>query len=146
MILLSLVSFSAVGALPFLDSFLDKNPLARMGPPNLTNTTNVAIEHMVARAQGNDPKFNPDDPDYLQYFPEAKESHPDIVGDGMVMNYLFINLIAGADTTAIAMRAIISSFCVIAMSCKNSKERSLQLTLTVQLATALPSHCRVSSI
>lgn len=93
--------------LPFLDFLLDKNPLVRIGPPNLSNITNVAVGHMVARAQGKDPNFNPDVPDYLQHFLEAKVSHPDIVHDGMVMNYLFINLIAGADTTAISIRAVI---------------------------------------
>lgn len=100
-------SFLAIGMLPFLDIFLDKNPLIRIGPPNLSNITNVAIGHMVSRCQGTDANFNPNVPDYLQYFLEAKQSHPEIVNDGMVMNYLFINLIAGADTTAIAMRAVI---------------------------------------
>ncbi|KAK2791387.1 hypothetical protein FQN53_004568 [Emmonsiellopsis sp. PD_33] len=100
-------NFSAIGMLPFLDSLLDKNPLIRIGPPNLSNITNVAIERLIARAQGKDPNFRPGVPDYLQLFLEAKESYPEIVHDGMVMNYIFVNLVAGADTTAIALRAVI---------------------------------------
>lgn len=57
--LLTSASFSAVGTIPFLDFLLDKNPLVRIGPPNLFNITNVAIEHVVARTQVKDLNFNP---------------------------------------------------------------------------------------
>lgn len=98
--------FCTVGQMPFLDFWLDKNPVKRIGPPNLGNITRVAIEHIAARTQGKDPNFDPETPDYLQRFIEAKEQHPDVVHDGMIMNYLFINLIAGSDTTALTIRAV----------------------------------------
>ncbi|KAI6783989.1 uncharacterized protein J7T54_004535 [Emericellopsis cladophorae] len=98
--------FAAIGQVPILDYCLDKNPIKRIGPPNLGNATRVAIEHIAARTQGNDRNFDPKTPGYLQRFMEVKETYPDIVDDGMVMNYVFINLLAGSDTTALTIRAV----------------------------------------
>ncbi|KAL2167880.1 hypothetical protein VTG60DRAFT_667 [Thermothelomyces hinnuleus] len=55
---------------------------------------------------GEDKNFKEGNPDFLQYFIESKSRHPDLVNDGSVIGYLLLNLIAGADTTAIAMRAL----------------------------------------
>ncbi|KXX72952.1 Pisatin demethylase [Madurella mycetomatis] len=98
--------FSAVGQIPWLDFLLDKNPVMRIGPPNLSNVTRIALESLVARTQGKDANFNPAVPDYLAHFLESKTTHPDLVNDGTVMGYLLVNLLAGADTTAITIRAI----------------------------------------
>lgn len=99
--------FTAVGQMPWLDYLLDKNPVMRIGPPNLSNMTRIALGSLVARLQGKDENFDPATPDYLQHFLEAREAHPDlVVDDGTVMGYLFVNLLAGADTTAITIRAV----------------------------------------
>ncbi|KAF7536624.1 hypothetical protein G7054_g4385 [Neopestalotiopsis clavispora] len=98
--------FAAVGQMPFLDFVLDKNPVMRIGPPNLNRVTQRALEHLVARSQGNDKNFDPDVPDFLQHFLDAKKAHPDTVDDGVILGYMLVNLIAGADTTAITVRAI----------------------------------------
>lgn len=92
--------------MPFLDFLLDKNPVKRIGPPNLGNITRIALEHIGMRVQGADPNFDPRVPDYLHHFLAAKGTHPEVVHDGMIMNYLFINLAAGADTTALTIRAV----------------------------------------
>lgn len=34
--------FAAVGQIPFLDFLMDKNPVMRIGPPNLGNITRIA--------------------------------------------------------------------------------------------------------
>lgn len=34
--------FAAVGQMPFLDFLMDKNPVVRIGPPNLGNITRIA--------------------------------------------------------------------------------------------------------
>ena len=99
-------SFAAVGQMPFLDFLLDKNPVMRIGPPNLANITRISLEHLVARLQGKDTNYDPKVPDFLQHFIESKETHPDLVDDGVIMGYLLVNLLAGADTTAITIRAI----------------------------------------
>ncbi|KAI0174798.1 cytochrome P450 [Pestalotiopsis sp. NC0098] len=98
--------FAAVGQMPFLDFLLDKNPVARIGPPNLSNVTRIALDHLVARLQGNDKNFDPEVPDFLQHFLDAKQAHPEVVDDGTIVGYMLVNLIAGADTTAITVRAI----------------------------------------
>ncbi|KAM0547823.1 hypothetical protein ACHAPJ_010169 [Fusarium lateritium] len=102
----SLDYFAAVGQMPFLDFLLDKNPVMRIGPPNLANITRISLEHLVARLQGKDVNYDPKVPDFLQHFIESKETHPDLVDDGVIMGYLLVNLLAGADTTAITIRAI----------------------------------------
>lgn len=63
-------------------------------------------EHLISRSSGKDSNFNPKVPDFLQYFLNAKNTHPDLVDDGIIMGYLLVNLLAGADTTAITIRAI----------------------------------------
>jgi hypothetical protein len=93
--------------MPFLDFWLDKNPVYRIGPPNLGNITGIALRHIGARASGKDPNYDPATPDYLNSFLETKAANPEVVHDGMILNYVFINLIAGADTTALTIRAII---------------------------------------
>ncbi|KAF9877443.1 hypothetical protein CkaCkLH20_05143 [Colletotrichum karsti] len=98
--------FAAVGQMPFLDFLLDKNPIMRIGPPNLANITRISLEHLISRMQGKDSNFDPKVPDFLQHFIESKESHPELVNDGIIMGYLLVNLLAGADTTAITVRAI----------------------------------------
>ncbi|KAH6848218.1 cytochrome P450 [Chaetomium sp. MPI-CAGE-AT-0009] len=98
--------FSTIGQMPFLDSVLDKNPIVRIGPPSLHNVTRVALESLGARQQGKDKAFNPMVPDLLHHFIEAKLAYPDVVDDGMFMGYMMIPLLAGADTTAITIRAI----------------------------------------
>lgn len=99
-------SFAAVGQMPFLDFLLDKNPVMRVGPPNLANVTRISLEHLIARLQGKDPNYDPKVPDFLQHFVDAKNTNPDLVNDGIIMGYLLVNLLAGADTTAITIRAI----------------------------------------
>lgn len=93
--------------MPFLDSWLDKNPVYRIGPPNLGNATGIALQRIGARVAGKDPNYDPETPDYLHNFLEAKAANPEVVHDGMILNYVFINLLAGADTTALTIRAII---------------------------------------
>ncbi|KAM0335135.1 hypothetical protein ACHAQA_000175 [Verticillium albo-atrum] len=98
--------FAAVGQMPLLDFLLDKNPVMRIGPPNLGNITKISLDRLIARLQGKDTKFDPKVPDFLQRFIDSKETHPDLVNDGVIMGYLLVNLLAGADTTAITIRAI----------------------------------------
>jgi cytochrome P450 len=93
--------------MPFLDFLLDKNPIYRLGPPSLGNIQRVALERIAARVQGKDRDYNPAVPDYLHHFLEARKENPVLVDDGMLLGYLFINLVAGADTTALSIRAVI---------------------------------------
>ncbi|KAK3896552.1 cytochrome P450 monooxygenase mpaDE, partial [Staphylotrichum tortipilum] len=98
--------FSAVGQMPFLDFLLDKNPIIRLGPPNIVNVTLSILKSIAARQQGKDDRFDPAVPDLLQHFLEAKTTHPDTVDDNTIVGYMMIPLVAGADTTAITICAI----------------------------------------
>ncbi|KAK4224031.1 pisatin demethylase [Podospora fimiseda] len=94
------------GQMPWADYWLDKNPVIALGPPNLSNVTSIAVANMTARLKGEDKNFNPVRPDFLQYFIESKSTHPEIVDEGTIIGYLLLNLIAGADTTAITLRTL----------------------------------------
>lgn len=100
--------FSLVGQLPVLDHLLDKNPIYRIGPPAFGNITNISITHLLDRLQGKDTSYHDaNKPDFLDRFIDAKDKYPDIVDDSQIISYLMINMIAGADTTAITLNAAI---------------------------------------
>lgn len=79
------------GQMPWTDYVLDKNPIYPLGPPNISNVTKIAIQNMVARLKGEDPNYVEGKPDFLQYFIESKESHPEIVDEGKIIGYLLLN-------------------------------------------------------
>ena len=99
--------FCLVGQIPILDYFFDKNPIYRIGPPSFGTVTNMSIKHLIDRYQGNDRQsHHPGKPDFLDKFIEAKKFHPNVVDDTQIVSYLMFNMIAGADTTAITLRAV----------------------------------------
>jgi cytochrome P450 len=100
--------FCVVGQIPILDYWFDKNPFYRIGPPGFGTVVNISAGHMANRMQGKAPPgHDPDNPDFLDKYIEAKKAHPDIVDDGQIISYLMINMIAGADTTAITIRSVL---------------------------------------
>ncbi|KAK3306759.1 cytochrome P450 [Chaetomium strumarium] len=115
--------FSAVSQIPWLDYLLDKNPVLRIGPPNLANATRIALEALTSRiaattqTQGRGKDMSECESesksesgsksDYLQHFLACKTTYPDLVDDNAVLGYLLINVLAGADTTAITLRAVL---------------------------------------
>ncbi|KAK4211556.1 Pisatin demethylase [Rhypophila decipiens] len=99
--------FERVGQMPWSDFWLDKNPFVKIGPATFSNLTNVAVDGYTARlTPGKDRDFDPDCPDYLQHFIDAKKLHPDVVDDGAVIASTMTHIIAGADTTAIVVSNI----------------------------------------
>ncbi|KAK8063770.1 hypothetical protein PG996_008422, partial [Apiospora saccharicola] len=77
------------------------------GPPSSGAAVNIALQHLVDRYQGMDGSYHdPAQPDYLEKFIELKQSDPGTVDDSMIISYLMINLLAGADTTAITLRSV----------------------------------------
>lgn len=100
--------FCVVGAIPILDYFFDKNPIYRIGPPGYGTVTSIGIQHLIDRYQGKDKDtHDPNVPDYLDKFIEAKEADPENIDDQQIISWLMFNLIAGADTTAITIRSAI---------------------------------------
>ena len=100
--------FSVVGQIPVLDYWFDKNPVHHIGPPGFAAATKSGVDHMVQRLQGkSNDGHDPSQPDFLDKFIEAKQTHPDIVDNNQIVGYLMINILAGADTTAITIRSVL---------------------------------------
>ncbi|KAK0637133.1 cytochrome P450 [Bombardia bombarda] len=96
--------FQRIGQLPWLDFWLDKNPIMKIGPPNLDNTARIAVDFMTRRMQGTD-DYDARTPDFLQHFVDAKATHPDLVDNSMILSHTLINMEAGADSVAIILRS-----------------------------------------
>lgn len=79
------------GQMPWLDHVLDKNPIYHLGPPNLEKMGNIALQNTIARLKGEDKTFNPEKPDFLQYFINSMETHPDVVNETEIVSYLILN-------------------------------------------------------
>jgi cytochrome P450 len=98
--------FTVVGAMPFLDRIFDKNPIFHIGPPGFNTITGISAKHLADRYQGNDKGYHdPQQPDFLDKFIEVKNAKPDETDDAQIVSWLMINMIAGADTTAITIRS-----------------------------------------
>lgn len=97
--------FAVVGQYPILDFFFDKNPVYRIGPPGFGVVTHIAVNRLIERFQGKDTNYNPAEPDFMEKFIEAKKAFSDSVDDNQIVSWMMVNMIAGADTTAITIRA-----------------------------------------
>ncbi|KAJ9229416.1 hypothetical protein DTO169E5_8872 [Paecilomyces variotii] len=104
--------FAVVGQIPFLDFILDKNPIVRamdrafqLGRLGFNFITDMTINCLQERRSGSK-CHSASNPDFLDKFLEEQKKHPDTVDDGRVVSYLLINMIAGADTTAITLRSV----------------------------------------
>ena len=100
--------FELVGQIPRADFWLDKNPILKIGPGAFTNLMKLAVEGYAARVTGRDKEYyDPESPDYLQHFIDAKAASPDVVDDGAVVAFTMLHVIAGADTTAIVVSTVV---------------------------------------
>ncbi|KUI60571.1 Pisatin demethylase [Cytospora mali] len=98
--------FAVVGMIPVLDHLFDKNPVMHLGPPGFNTITGISLKHLADRYQGNDKDYHdPDTPDFLDRFIEAKNADPKEVDDAQIIGWLMINMIAGADTTAATLKS-----------------------------------------
>lgn len=98
--------FSIIGQIPALDHWLGKNPIKPIGPPTFKSAALWCVEQLKARQQGTDGKST-DSKDMLDSFLEVKNTTPELMSESDVVSCLLINIIAGADTTAIVLRSII---------------------------------------
>ncbi|XEV03397.1 hypothetical protein FSHL1_008684 [Fusarium sambucinum] len=98
--------FTVVGTMPFLDRIFDKNPVCKIGPPGFNTIAGISVKHLIDRYQGNDKEYHdPDQPDFLDKFIGIKNSKLDEADDAQIISWLMVNMIAGADTTAITIRS-----------------------------------------
>ncbi|KAG9259119.1 cytochrome P450 [Emericellopsis atlantica] len=91
-----------VGQIPWLDRLLGKNPYCPIKFATFEGCAFYCFQRVMERIQSGKTGQG----DFLDNFLEAKETHPDIVSDNEVVSYLMMNVLAGADTTAIEIKSI----------------------------------------
>ncbi|KAH8660613.1 pisatin demethylase [Xylariales sp. PMI_506] len=97
---------ASVSQLPYLDRLIDKNPVHAIG--GATMLLGPTLQYVKDRYGGQDHSTHDDTkPDFLDRFIQAKVDYPDVVDDRLIISYLAINMLAGADTTAITITAVL---------------------------------------
>ncbi|KAL4962846.1 cytochrome P450 [Aspergillus stella-maris] len=104
-----LIYFAPVSQIPWVDHLLDKNPIVRIGPkPTLTGVLyafKVCAEYQAELKEG---KANPGTLDHtLDKYVALKETHPEMVTDVQIVNWLMLSILAGGDTSSATMRAAV---------------------------------------
>ncbi|ESZ98305.1 benzoate 4-monooxygenase cytochrome P450 [Sclerotinia borealis F-4128] len=101
--------FAPVSQIPWIDNFLDKNPIIRIGPkPTLTGviyTFKVVAQYqqeLLSPGHKSKPVNH-----FLNKYLKLKETNPDLVDDSQIVNYLMLSILAGGDTTSSIMRAVV---------------------------------------
>ena len=102
----ALVYFAVIGQMPALDKWLAKNPVWPLGPPTFDPVAKFCVQQLRAREEGAD-GHDAGQRDMLDEFLTARKTDPDALTDVVVIGAMMVNVIAGADTTAILLRAII---------------------------------------
>ncbi|KAF5703637.1 cytochrome P450 monooxygenase [Fusarium mundagurra] len=72
----------------------------------MSHVTQFSIAQLQSRLEQREQDKYLEEPDFLDYFVDGMKSNPDSVDAKLVLNFLLANVLAGADTTAIALRAI----------------------------------------
>ncbi|KAL1867101.1 hypothetical protein Daus18300_006500 [Diaporthe australafricana] len=104
--------FGVVGQIPMLDNLLGKNPwfASPRSPikfPSFGRAAGFCFEQLMERLSNYDLEKEGGSQDFLREFLKAKEEHPDIISNNEVLGYLLLNILAGADTTAIVQKGLI---------------------------------------
>ncbi|GES64133.1 putative benzoate 4-monooxygenase cytochrome P450 [Aspergillus terreus] len=100
--------FALVAQLPVLDYVLDKNPVYRIGPPSFGNITTISIQQLMSRLQRREAGTSQGaSQDFLDRFIDAAAHDSDTIDHGQIISWLMINMIAGADTTASTLNAVL---------------------------------------
>ncbi|KAJ3526444.1 hypothetical protein NM208_g11184 [Fusarium decemcellulare] len=99
--------FAPISQIPWLDEWLDKNPVWRIGPRPLVNgfvyTVKILTEYQQQVASGA-AKRKPVDL-FIDRYNSLKDT-VDYVDDNQVINWLMLNVLAGGDSTAGAMLSV----------------------------------------
>jgi cytochrome P450 len=98
-----------ISQIPWVDHLLDKNPLVRIGPkPTLTGVLYAFGVVAEYQQELNDRGMKPGEIEhYLDRYIKLKDTHPDMVDDVQIVNWLMLNVLAGGDTASATMRAVV---------------------------------------
>ncbi|KAK0637581.1 Cytochrome P450 monooxygenase tropD, partial [Lasiodiplodia hormozganensis] len=83
------------------------NPVHRVGPPSFQAAADFCVKKLVARTTGAETNDTANQ-DYLDHFLaiKAASSPDDNITDGTVVGWMLLNILAGADTTATTLAAV----------------------------------------
>lgn len=97
--------FGVVGQMPWLDGWLGKNPWC----PVRFATFAAAAEYCVGRLTERcaEKGAAAADDDFLDRYVALKDQYPGVVTDSEVVGYLILNVLAGADPTAVVAKAVV---------------------------------------
>jgi hypothetical protein len=98
--------FGVIGQIPILDHWLGKNPVIDLGLVTFDHAAKYCAEQAISR-QKNAIGRPSDQRDMLDDFLEIKKSNPEVMNDNAVIGTLLLNVLAGADTTAVTLRAVV---------------------------------------
>ena len=107
---MSVTYMSIIGCMPFLDYFLDKNPIHRIGPPAFSHAAAFSFEQIAKRSHSTKTPASEDDDkqkDFLDHFLALRHNPDYQVNDTMLLIYMFANVVAGSDTVACALNSIL---------------------------------------
>lgn len=110
--LIGLLTQLQVSQIPWIDYFLDKNPIIRIGPkPTLTGVLyafRVVAEYQAKMKEGKqEGESSQKVPHTLDKYVQLKKTYPNMVDDNQIVNWLMLNILAGGDTTSATMRAVV---------------------------------------
>ncbi|KAH9872210.1 hypothetical protein IAQ61_005045 [Plenodomus lingam] len=122
--------FSVVGQIPSLDKWLGKNPQwprSFFKFDDFSTAARFSVERFMERVQH--PELDKGKWDFLNGFLEAKKEFPELVTDKEIIGYMIINILGGADTLAIVMKATIYHI----LQSPSSKNRLIQELHSAQI-------------
>ncbi|RDL29798.1 uncharacterized protein BP5553_10663 [Venustampulla echinocandica] len=97
--------FSVIGQIPALDKWLAKNPIMPIGPPSFDAAAGFCAQQSISRQQAGEKTEGKRD--MLDDFLQLKKQNPLTMDDNGVIGAVLVNVLAGADTTAIVLRAVV---------------------------------------
>ncbi|KAI1856459.1 hypothetical protein JX265_011706 [Neoarthrinium moseri] len=97
--------FGIVGQMPWLDMWLGKNPRCSIMFPTFAQAAGYCVQRLLERQSSQRPKDILED--FMDHYIQAKTLNPGVVTDHEVIGYLILNVLAGADTTAIVTKVIV---------------------------------------
>ncbi|KHN98467.1 Cytochrome P450 [Metarhizium album ARSEF 1941] len=101
--------FAPVSQAPWLDGWLDKNPIYRIGPKPLVNgllyTVRRLADYQRKLAEGTLERAKVDT--LIDKYYGLKDIYPDVADGNQLVNWLMLNVLAGGDSTAGALRPIV---------------------------------------
>lgn len=95
--------FAPVSQIPWLDEWLDKNPVWRIGPRPLVNGFVYTVQILTEYQQEGAEKKKPVDTFLDRYY--SLKGQVEFADDNQIINWIMLNVLAGGDSTAGAMRS-----------------------------------------